>query len=397
MAWKHLQSPEAGVEKSWVTAFDRTLKLLASLNLEERRRGIIVDATLKESPGIIQAARESGTSIWLCGPKTMKSAEAEKENRVEFNEAFCGSPDLVEGDSFVFIATSGSTGRPKWVRHSWSSLLQAAKRLDQTPACTGFHLSPLPLWHVSGLMPWIRAEAQKGVCEILESVESVATKHKGAWVSIVPTQLYRITQSGSEIAPLKQLGGIFVGGGKLDSGLAQQARQLGLPLAPCYGMTETAAMVSVLWPEFFLNGCLSCGSPLGGINLHLDLDGQLTISGRGLMLSYSWKKSIRKIKTNDLASWNSREGLQILGRTDRVIISGGENISLQLLENEIFRIRGVQKAVASADKDSEWGQRVKLEVWSTSKNLDPETIRNLLKKRLPGYYLPRVIKIYFEG
>ena len=51
----------------------------------------------------------------------------------------------------------------------------------------------------------------------------------------------------------------------------------GFAFGPCYGATETAAMVTVQTPQAFLAGHRSCGQPLEGVRLRLDPDGALAV------------------------------------------------------------------------------------------------------------------------
>jgi len=97
---------------------------------------------------------------------------------------------------------------------------------------------------------------------------------------LVPTQLARLLAHPDGVAFLQQLQLIWIGGAALPAPLAEQARVLQLPLAPCYGSTETAAMVAALPPERFLAGEPGCGDPLMDVELRLATDGALIVQGR---------------------------------------------------------------------------------------------------------------------
>ena len=392
MTWHFLKAIDERMEATWEEAFKESFRLLSSLNSAERRKGIAVDASNPTAPGAIRAARETQTTLWLCEPKRLASVkEALKANGNSLKTNGC--LELADGDSFVFIATSGSTGEPKWVRHTWAGLFSAAKRLKGTPADASLYLSPLPLWHVSGLMPWVRAEVLGGTCQIIDSLQGVGPRHAGSWISLVPTQLFRLLESDANLSAWRALGGVFVGGSSLDDGLAERARRAMLPLAPCYGMTETAAMVATLWPDQFLQGNPSCGSPLPGIAIQMDGSGLLSISGTGLMQGYEWQRPVSKVHTTDIGAWTHEQGLTLLGRSDRVIISGGENISLQYVENTCLQISGIHKALASSEIDDEWGQRLILEVWLEDATLTPFRIMEKLRSSLPCYCVPKTLKV----
>ena len=96
-------------------------------------------------------------------------------------------------------------------------------------------------------------------------------------LSLVPTQLRRLLAHPEGCSWLQAMDVIWVGGAALPLDLAALSRQAGLRLAPCYGATETAAMVTVQTPQAFLAGHRSCGQPLEGVRLRLDPDGALAV------------------------------------------------------------------------------------------------------------------------
>jgi O-succinylbenzoic acid--CoA ligase len=85
-------------------------------------------------------------------------------------------------------------------------------------------------------------------------VEAVVLPDQPVLISLVPTQLARLMAVPQARAWLRQLAVVWVGGAALPEALAAQARSAGIRLAPCYGATETAAMVSALPPGQFLAG-----------------------------------------------------------------------------------------------------------------------------------------------
>ena len=100
---------------------------------------------------------------------------------------------------------------------------------------------------------------------------------KPVLLSLVPTQLARLLAHPDGVAFLQQLQLIWIGGAALPTPLADQARALQLPLVPCYGSTETAAMVAALPPDRFLAGEPGCGDPLVDVELRLAADGALEV------------------------------------------------------------------------------------------------------------------------
>ena len=251
------------------------------------------------------------------------------------------------------------------------------------PAAT-LLLNPLPLVHVSGLMPWWRARCwgaghqqlapglMKTPTELLAFCRSMpAWGIKPVLLSLVPTQLARLLADPDGVAFLQQLQLIWIGGAALPSPLADQARALRLPLAPCYGSTETAAMVAAMPPDRFLAGEPGCGDPLVDVELRLAADGALEVRTDRLALG-RWRADqpdrFEELKDAD-GWWRSGDraaftpGLQIMGRMDGAIHSGGETVFPEPLEQRLMAAAQAVSVPVSAVlllgvDDSEWGQRL---------------------------------------
>ena len=203
----------------------------------------------------------------------------------------------------VLVGSGGSSGRRRWC-------LQPLAHLQASAAATGgwleglgldpaacLHLNPLPLHHVSGLLPLLRAR-QWG-CDhrsiapaLLRDPRALAAAlplptDRPVLISLVPTQLQRLMAAPAGLAWLRQLALIWVGGAPLPPAVAARARAEGVRLAPCYGATETAAMVCALAPERFLAGEPGCGPPLADVELRLE-PGHGAIALRTARLSPGW-------------------------------------------------------------------------------------------------------------
>lgn len=186
----------------------------------------------------------------------------------------------------VVVGSGGSAGQRHWCLQPLSHLQASADAtadwlmtLGLDPAAC-LHLDPLPLQHVSGLMPLVRARRWgselRWLAPVLMRQPDLLPAHcplpddRPVLLSLVPTQLARLLASPRGIAWLARCAVIWVGGAALPVPLADAARRARLPLAPCYGATETAAMVCTLPPERFLAGEIGCGDPLGDVGLRLD-------------------------------------------------------------------------------------------------------------------------------
>ena len=290
----------------------------------------------------------------------------------------------------VVVRSGGSSGGSSYCA-------QPSLHLDRSAAATAHWLTgigldpaatlllnPLPLAHVSGLMPWWRARCwgaghqqlapglMKTPTELLAFCRSMpAWGIKPVLLSLVPTQLARLLADPDGVAFLQQLELIWIGGAALPSPVEEQARALRLPLAPCYGSTETAAMVAAMPPDRFLAGEPGCGDPLVDVELRLAADGALEVRTERLALgrwSADQPDRFEQLKDAD-GWWRSGDraaftpGLQIMGRMDGAIHSGGETVFPEQLEQRLMAAAQAVSVPVSAVlllgvDDSEWGQRL---------------------------------------
>ncbi len=294
--------------------------------------------------------------------------------------------------SGVLIGSSGSSGGRQLC-------LQPVKNLDQSAWATGEWLrarsfnpsactifNPLPFHHVSGFMPWWRSRCWGSNYfaidpALMRSPEELYKLYHGLFkttdgtflLSLVPTQLARLLSVSVGIQFLKSFDVIWVGGAHLSKELATISRAEGIRLSPCYGATETAAMVTALPPKDFLSGISGCGRPLCDVELRIAFDGALQVRTSRIALA-RWTdfglQNLRDIEgwwdSADLAHFvgdESRFQLEIEGRKDSAFQSGGETIFPEQLEERFIQL--VNKTKLSVKSimflplaDKKWGNRV---------------------------------------
>ncbi|MEB3361338.1 MAG: AMP-binding protein, partial [Synechococcaceae cyanobacterium] len=195
-------------------------------------------------------------------------------------------------------------------------------------------------------------------------------------LSLVPTQLRRLLACPAATAWLAQCSVIWVGGAVLPDELARQARHAGLPLAPCYGATETAAMVCALPPARFLAGQGGCGPPLADVELRLE-ERCGVIALRTPRLSPGWWQAGRLRpfaagdgwwRSGDAGGWSDPTtaggaSLEVRGRLDGAIHSGGETVFPEQVRQRLLDLIAtarlpVAELLLLAEEDPLWGQRL---------------------------------------
>ena len=287
----------------------------------------------------------------------------------------------------VVVGSGGSSGDRRWC-------LQPLAHLQAAAAATGawledlgldpsacHHLNALPLHHVSGLLPLVRCRqwgASLGWLDpaLLRQPEglleaAVLPRDRPVLLSLVPTQLARLLASESGRTWLAGCRVIWVGGAPLPPALVAAARRLGLPLAPCYGATETAAMVTALPPLRFVGGEGGCGGPLGDVRLRIGAGGALEVrTGR---LSPGWLAggALQPLPQAEAGWWRSGDAavlaadgsLRLLGRLDGALLSGGETVFPEALEARLLEEAAAAGLPLGAvlllgEEDPSWGQRL---------------------------------------
>ena len=287
----------------------------------------------------------------------------------------------------VLVGSGGSSGGRRWCLQPLGHLRQSAeatgawlRALGIDPAATVL-VNPLPLHHVSGLLPLVRSRLW-GVplhglsAELMRQPGALAAQvslppDRQALLSLVPTQFQRLMADPAGVAWLRGFAVIWLGGAGLAPAMAAAARVEGIRLSPCYGATETAAMVAALPPEQFLAGRQGCGQALADVELRLTTAGAIEV--RTPRLSPGWLRDdglgLQPLGGPD-GWWRSGDagcldpaGLQVLGRLDGAIHSGGETVFPDQVEQRLrprLSAAGlrVSELLLLPVADPEWGERL---------------------------------------
>jgi len=281
----------------------------------------------------------------------------------------------------VVLGTGGSTGARRWCLQPLMHLQVAADATGSWLRQLGLDpqrlelFNPLPLQHVSGLLPLVRAQRWGAALRWLEPEwmrEPLRLPRPAApaVLSLVPTQLQRLLEDPVGQRWLAAFELIWVGGAALPEAVAQHCRHLGVRLSPCYGSTETAAMVAALPPQQFLDGVQGCGQPLPHAQLRLDpATGALQIKAASLAEGCLLHGELQPLALSQ-GWWTSGdrallapEGLQLQGRLDGAISSGGETVfpdqvELRLLQLSRAADLPLVELLLLAEPDLLWGERL---------------------------------------
>jgi O-succinylbenzoic acid--CoA ligase len=182
---------------------------------------------------------------------------------------------------------------------------------------------------------------------------------------------------------------IFLGGGPVWPELLEEAVSRQLPLSLGYGMTETAAMVTALTPADFLLGARSSGPALPHATVRIGSDGAVIVGGDSLFRGYhpAWRERV-EFTTGDLGRLDDRQHLQVLGRRDAAVITGGEKVDPAEVEAVLRGSGELPDVVVVGVPDAEWGQVV-VAAYPAGTKPDLAKVGEVLRRNLPAYKHPK--------
>lgn len=309
----------------------------------------------------------------------------------------------------LLMFTSGTTGRPKAAQLTLRNLLAAAQASSQ-------HLQTrlgerwllcLPLYHIGGMSILFRA-CLDGLTVILqERFEPDETlrllREKDAnLISLVPTMLYRLMPHFESGASLPDLRLILLGGAATPSSLLQRALRCNLPIALTYGLTEACAQVATALPETVRYKPGTVGKPLPGVQVEIKNEtgqpcapgqiGEIVVGGPGVMPGYLGHPPLveGRLRTGDLGYLDKDGDLWVVSRRSDLIISGGENVYPEEVEQALLEHPAVEAACVVGLPDAEWGQQVVAAVVRRSP-CEATELLGFLRGRLAGYKIPRQV------
>ena len=263
------------------------------------------------------------------------------------------------GGKPLVVSTSGTTGEPKDVALSQGAILASARASLARLGGPGQWLLALPVTSIAGVQVLVRSILGGWDPVVLadrDSLESAMGSFGEArkYAAIVPTQLFRLATT-DRLHLLSGFDAVLVGGASVDAELLAEARAAGAPIVRTYGMTETCG------------GCVYDGIPLDGVSMRIDEDdesdgdgsGQIWLHGPVLFDGYvGERRQDEWFATADRGRLLDDGTLQVLGRLDETIVSGGVNIPLPAVERALRKVDGVVDAAAVGVADHEWGTRV---------------------------------------
>ncbi|MFC9661820.1 acyl-CoA synthetase [Nocardia sp. NPDC127606] len=314
------------------------------------------------------------------------------------------------------ILTSGTTGLPKGAPRTKVTPMATAQFVDRVPfPKRGTAMIVSPIFHSTGLGTWLVNTILSNKIVMRRRFDAEATlaaiaEHKVEMLVCVPTMLHRMTELPADVRAkydLSSLKVILFAGSALTPELCVKATEaFGPVLYNLYGSTEVA-IATIANPAELAEAPGTVGrSPITcEVRLYDDQDQRVETPGaRGRIFVRSGapfegytdgrhKQIIDGfMSSGDMGHFTDTGLLMVDGRDDDMIVSGGENVYPQEVENllverpEIFDV-----AVIGVD-DPEFGKRLRaFVVLEEGHTLDAAELQAHVKANLARFKVPREV------
>ncbi|WGL52935.1 AMP-binding protein [Nocardioides sp. BP30] len=285
------------------------------------------------------------------------------------------------------VETSGSTGTPKRVMLSRAAVRASVELSARRLGGSGRWLLALPETFVAGLNVITRSLAAGSppvrLADHASFADAADELGPGGFVSLVPTQLHRLLDSDAEA--LARFHTILVGGGPVDPALRARAAAIGARVVATYGSAETCG------------GCVYDGVPLDGVAVAIGADGRVRVSGPTLFDGYQDAPELTGevlvggwFLTSDAGRLDEDGRLQLLGRIDDMVITGGVNVPAALVARRLREHPSITAAEVLGVPDEEWGNRlVAFVVPAAAEAPSIEMLRDWVGETHPRPWAPR--------
>jgi o-succinylbenzoate---CoA ligase len=294
------------------------------------------------------------------------------------------------------LYTSGTTGVPKGVRLTLANHVASALGCQEKLGTgeTDRWLALLAPHHVGGLAMFLRAAiCNQPLVTLARFDEAAALEAMDAdrptLLSVAPTMLARLVEAGGA-EHLRRLRAILVGGAPASADQVRRWAELGLPVCPTYGMTETCSQVTLVPPGRAAELIGTAGTVCPHATIEIE-DGEIVVSGPSVSPGYV-NPAVQpapaggRFRTGDLGRLEGGV-LTVLGRRDDTIITGGENVRPEEVEAVLRAHPAVRDAAVAGRPDERWGEIVS--AWVVADAATESDLDRWCRDRLPAFKVPR--------
>jgi acyl-CoA synthetase (AMP-forming)/AMP-acid ligase II len=374
----------------------------------EKPKAIIYDAEFAE---LLEDAlkRRRGFVAWV--DEDEEAGDPLVEDLIEGGDPTTPLPPDREGRQTIL--TSGTTGTPKGASRGSPGLEAAVAILSAIPlrGREKVLIAP-PLFHQWGFAHFGLAMLTASTMVLRrkfdpENVLETIERERIDSVPMVPVMLSRILELDDDVRrayDVSSLRTVPVSGSALSGELAKRfMEEFGEVVYNLYGSTEVA-WVAIAGPKDLLQAPGTAGrAPKGTVLAILGEDdrpvragqtGRIFVKNSMLFEGYTGGGSKDMVDgmmaTGDVGHLDEQDRLFVEGRDDDMIVSGGENVFPQEVEETLAKHEKVVEAAVLGVEDEKWGQALKAFVVSKG-SVDEKALKQHVKSNLAGYKVPREV------
>jgi acyl-CoA synthetase (AMP-forming)/AMP-acid ligase II len=323
------------------------------------------------------------------------------------------------------LYTSGTTGRPKGTlcTHRAISLSRFCEvQMPGFPDWSGETIiSAMPHFHIGGISWMMMGLKRQSTCVLTSdpspgNIVALLKAHNAGSTFTVATVIRGIIQelkaTGERLPELKT---IFYGASPIGEALLRETMEtLGCQFGQFFGMTEVTGSVTFLAPEFHSlsrpETMASVGKVLPGMAVEIrdshgipladGTNGEIWVKTPAIMAGY-WRRQDATdevlvdgwYRTGDGGRLDEQGFLYLTDRIKDMIVSGGENIYPNEVEEAIRGHPAVQDVAVIGLPDERWGEVVTAVIESVpGEQVDTAGLLEFLGTRLAAYKRPKLIK-----
>ncbi|HSU03661.1 MAG TPA: AMP-binding protein [Nocardioides sp.] len=313
----------------------------------------------------------------------------------------------------IVILTSGTTGAPKGAPRNEAGIDAAVSLLSRMPLRAGWrtHIAA-PLFHTWGFAHLALAMLLGSTVVLRRTFDPVAAlrttqDERCQSMVVIPVMLQRILALDPSELEKVDLGRVEVvasSGSALPATLAQAwMDRFGDNLYNIYGSTEVA-YASIATPQDLRADPTSAGKPPHGTVVKILDDhgselpqgetGRIFVGNGLLFEGYTHggsKEVVDGLMSSGDVGWFDTDGrLHVAGRDDDMIVSGGENVFPQEVEDCLVAHQHVEEVAAIGVADEDYGQRLRAFV-VRSGQVSADELRDHVRAHLARFKVPREI------
>ncbi|WP_435593018.1 acyl-CoA synthetase [Nocardia sp. bgisy118] len=314
------------------------------------------------------------------------------------------------------ILTSGTTGLPKGAPRTKVTPMATAQFVDRIPFQKfGTMVIVSPIFHSTGLGTWLVGTVLSNKIVMRRRFDAEATlkmvsDHKADMLVAVPTMLHRMVELPEEVRAkydTSSLKAIVLAGSALAPELCIRAAEVfGPVLHNLYGSTEVA-IATIAKPEELAQAPGTVGRPPITCDVRLYDDNDQLVTDRNVTArifvrsgapfeGYTDGRNKQIIdgymSSGDVGHFDANGLLMVDGRDDDMIVSGGENVFPQEVENLLLERPDVFDAAVIGVDDVEFGKRLRaFVVPEPGHTPDGEELKAYVKDNLARYKVPREV------